>query len=142
MSLGASAEEWAHLDLVLGLGANLLPCVPASPDVQVAEGSTLKGKLGKLPSQYNSHGEAHGLLAWNSREIHPSEVVQWSADRRLNICLRLGPISGCYVFDIDEDDPAKAEEIVQLIESQLGVKLPRRGRANSGKCSLLFRLEA
>jgi len=135
--LGASAEEWAHLDLVLGLGANLLPCVPASPDVQVAEGSALKGKLGKLPSQYNSHG----LLAWNSREIRPSEVAQWSTDRRLNICLRLGPISGCYVFDIDEDDPAKAEDIVQLIESQLGVKLPRRGRSNSGKCSLLFRLQ-
>jgi len=127
--LGASAEEWAHLDLVLGLGANLLPCVPASPDVQVAEGSALKGKLGKLPSQYNSHGEAHGLLAWNSREIRPSEVAQWSTDRRLNICLRL------------EDDPAKAEDIVQLIESQLGVKLPRRGRSNSGKCSLLFRLQ-
>jgi hypothetical protein len=142
MSLGASAEDWAHFDLILGLGANLLPCVPNSPAVKVAEGSALAGKVGKLPSQYNSRDEAHGLLAWNNREIYSSEVFQWSQDRRLNICLRLGPISGCYVFDIDEDDPAKAEKIVQLIESQLGVKLPRRGRNNSGKCSLLFRLEA
>jgi len=141
MSIGATLDDWSHFDFVLGLGANLLPCVPYSVDVKVADGSALQGKVGKLPSQYNSRGEAHGLLAWNSREIHPSEVVQWSADRRLNICLRLGPISGCYVFDIDEDDPAKAEEIVQLIESQLGVKLPRRGRSNSGKCSLLFRLQ-
>jgi len=138
--LGATAEEWLHFDMALGLGANLLPCVPATANIKVAEGSALEGKLGKLPSQFNSRGEAHGLLAWNSREIYPTEVAQWSQDRRLNICLRLGPISNCYVFDIDEDDPAKAEEIVQLIESQLGVKLPRRGRANSGKCSLLFRL--
>jgi hypothetical protein len=142
VSLGATPDDWSHFDFVLGLGANLLPCVPASPDVKVAEGSALSGKVGKLPSQFNSNGEAHGLLAWNSREIYPSEVSQWSADRRLNICLRLGPISSCYVFDIDEDDPAKAEEIVQLIESQLGVKLPRRGRGNSGKCSLLFRVVA
>lgn len=141
MSLGATLDDWSHFDFVLGLSANLLPCVPAAPDVKVAEGSSLQGKVGKLPSQFNSRGEAHGLLAWNSREIHPSEVAQWSADRRLNVCLRLGPISDCYVFDIDEDDPAKAEEIVQLIESQLGAKLPRRGRANSGKCSLLFRLQ-
>lgn len=140
-NLGATLDEWGHFDFVLGLGANLLPCVPASPDVRVLEGSALAGKVGKLPSMYNARGEAHGLLAWNSREIMPSEVAQWSADRRLNICLRLGPGSGCYVFDIDEDDPAKAEEIVQMIEAQLGVKLPRRGRANSGKCSLLFRLE-
>jgi hypothetical protein len=141
VSLGATAEDWVWFDMVLGLGANLLPCVPYSDDVKVADGSALAGKVGKLPSQYNSHGEAHGLLAWNSREIHPREVAQWSQDRRLNICLRLGPISSCYVFDIDEDDPAKSEEIVQLIESQLGVKLPRRGRDNSGKCSLLFKVE-
>jgi hypothetical protein len=141
LSLGATLDDWSHFDLVLGLSSNLLPCVPASPDVKVAEGSALAGKVGKLPSMFNSRDEAHGLLAWNSREIYPSEVSQWSADRRLNVCLRLGPGSGCYVFDIDEDDPAKAEEIVQLIESRLGVKLPRRGRNNSGKCSLLFRLD-
>lgn len=139
--LGATLDEWSHFDFILGLGANLLPCVPASPDVKVAEGSALAGKVGKLPSQYNSAGEAHGLLAWNTRPIAPSEVTEWSKDRRLNICLRLGPLSGCYVFDIDEDNPAKAEEIVHLIESQLGMKLPRRGRDNSGKCSLLFRVE-
>ena len=140
-NLGATLDEWSHFDFVLGLGANLLPCVPATPDVRVLEGSALADKVGKLPSMYNGRGEAHGLLAWNSREISASEVAQWSADRRLNMCLRLGPISGCYAFDIDEDDPAKAEEIAKLIEAQLGIKLPRRGRANSGKCSLLFRLE-
>jgi hypothetical protein len=139
--LGATLEDWSHFDFVLGLGANLLPCVPASPDVKVQEGSQLAGKVGKIPSMFNGRGEAHGLTGWQKREIAPSEVAHWSKDRRLNMCVRTGPISGCYVFDIDEDDPAKAEDIVQLIESQLGVKLPRRGRSNSGKCSLLFRLQ-
>ena len=49
MSLGATAEDWLQFDLVLGLGANLLPCVPASPDVKVLEGSALAGKAGKDP---------------------------------------------------------------------------------------------
>jgi hypothetical protein len=140
--LGASAEDWLHFDLVLGLGANLLPCVPASPDVKVQEGSQLAGKVGKIPSMFNGRGEAHGLTGWQKREISPSEVAYWSNDRRLNLSLRTGPISGVYALDIDVEDRAKAEEIVQLIEQQLGIKLPKRYRENSGKCLLLFRLEA
>jgi Bifunctional DNA primase/polymerase, N-terminal len=141
VSLGATLDDWAHLDLVLGLGANLLPCVPASPDVKVLEGSALAGKIGKIPSMFSARGEAHGLLNWTKREITPSEVAEWSKDRRLNICLRTGPISSVYGIDIDVDDRAQAEEIVQLIEQQLGVKLPKRYRENSGKCLLLFRME-
>jgi hypothetical protein len=138
---GATAADWFHLDFVLGLGGNLLPCVPAGDDVRVLKGSALEGKVGKLPSQYNRNGEAHGLKEWQKRPILSNEIQAWQADRRLNICLRLGTISGCYALDIDEDDQTKADEIVQLIEQQLGLKLPRRGRENSGKCSLLFRLE-
>lgn len=141
MSPGASAEDWLQFDLVLGLGANLLPCVPYSADVKVAEGSALAAKVGKIPSQYNARGEAHGLLAWNTREILPSEVAEWSQDRRLNMCVRTGPISGIYALDIDVDDRERAEELVALIEQQLGVELPKRYRDNSGKCLLLFKLE-
>ncbi len=140
--LGATLDEWSHFDFVLGLGANLLPCVPASPDVKVLEGSALAGKVGKIPSMFNARGEAHGLLAWQKREIMPTEVAEWSKDRRLNVCIRTGPVSGCYALDIDVEDRAKAEEIVALIEQQLGVVLPKRYRENSGKCLLLFRLEA
>jgi hypothetical protein len=141
VSLGASLDEWAHFDFVLGLGANLLPCVPASPDVKVAEGSALAGKIGKIPSMLNGRGEAHGLTGWQKREIEPQEVAHWASDRRLNLCVRTGPISGVYAFDIDVDDRQKSEEIVALIERELGVKLPKRYRENSGKCLLLFRME-
>jgi Bifunctional DNA primase/polymerase, N-terminal len=138
--LGATLDDWSHFDFVLGLGANLLPCVPARPDVKVQEGSQLAGKVGKIPSMFNGRGEAHGLTGWQKREIAPSEVAYWQSDRRLNMCVRTGPISGMYALDIDVEDRAKAEEIVALIEQQLGVKLPKRYRENSGKCLLLFRL--
>ncbi len=141
MSLGASLDEWAHFEFVLGLGGNLLPCVPASPDVKVAEGSALAGKIGKIPSMLNGRGEVHGLTGWPKREIEPQEVASWARDRRLNLCVRTGPISGVYAFDIDIDDRQKSEEIVALIERELGVKLPKRYRENSGKCLLLFRME-
>jgi hypothetical protein len=140
MSLGATADDWSHFDFVLGLGANLLPCVPASPDVKVQAGSALEGRVGKIPSMFNGRGEAHGLTGWQKREIAPSEVRYWSSDRRLNMCVRTGPISGVYALDLDVDNREQAEEIVALIEQQLGVKLPKRYRENSGKCLLLFRL--
>ena len=140
MSLGATFEDWMHFDLVLGLGANLLPCVPASPDVKVQPGSQLEGKVGKIPSMFNGRGEAHGLTGWQKREIAPSEVTHWSRDTRLNMCVRTGPISNIYALDIDVDDREKAEDIIALIEQQLGVELPKRYRDNSGKCLLLFRL--
>jgi hypothetical protein len=142
MSLGATVEDWAHFDFVLGLGANLLPCVPASPGVKVQEGSAVAGKVGKIPSMFNGRGEAHGLTGWQKREIAPSEVAYWSKDPRLNLCVRTGPISSVYALDIDVDNREQAEEIVALIERQLGVTLPKRYRENSGKCLLLFRLEA
>jgi Bifunctional DNA primase/polymerase, N-terminal len=141
VSLGATLDDWLQFDLVLGLGANLLPCVPFSADVKAAEGSALEGKIGKIPSMFNGRGEAHGLAGWQKREIAPSEVAYWSSDRRLNLCVRTGPISGVYALDIDVEDRAQAEEIIALIEQQLGVKLPKRYRGNSGKCLLLFRLE-
>jgi Bifunctional DNA primase/polymerase, N-terminal len=136
--LGATFNEWQHFDMILGLGDNLLPCVPASPDVRVLNGSALEGKVGKLPSQFNYAGEAHGLKDWQKREIMSNEIVHWSKDPRLNICVRTGQISGVYVFDIDVDDREKAEEIVRAIEAITG-PLPKRWRENSGKCMLLFR---
>jgi hypothetical protein len=139
MTLGASAEEWAHLDLVLGLGANLLPCVPASPEVKVVEGSALEGKIGKIPSMFNGRGEAHGLKDWQKREIAPWEVAQWSNDRRLNLCVRTGPISGIYAFDIDIDDE-RADEVRGILKAEIGL-LSTRWRNNSKKVLIPFRME-
>jgi hypothetical protein len=139
--LGATADEWLHFILELGLGENLLPCVPYAPDVRVLPGSALEGKVGKIPSMFNALGEAHGLTNWQKRGITSGELASWGGDRRLNLCLRLGPISGVYALDIDVDDREQADEIVALIERQLGTVLPMRYRDNSGKCLLLFRLE-
>jgi hypothetical protein len=69
-----------------------------------------------------------------------NEISAWSKDRRLNICLRMGPISGVYCLDIDEDDRETAESIVREIEAITG-PLPKRWRENSGKCLLMFRME-
>lgn len=138
--LGATRDDWNHFDLVLGLGANLLPCVPASPDVKVLEGSALAGKTGKIPSMFNARGEAHGLLAWQKREISPGEVREWSQDPRLNMCVRLGPISNIYAFDIDIDDE-RADNINEDIDRALGECLPTRVRDNSSKRLLMFRME-
>jgi len=142
LNLGATLDDWSHFDFVLGLGANLLPCVPFSADVKVLAGSALEGKVGKIPSMFNGRGEAHGLKDWQKRPIDPAEVKYWASDRRLNMCVRTGPISGIYALDIDVDDREKAEEIVALIEQQLGVTLPKRYRDNSGKCLLMFKLGA
>jgi hypothetical protein len=138
---GATAEEWGHFDFVLGLGKNLLPCVPAGDDVVVAKGSALEGKVGKIPSMFNRAGEAHGLKDWQKRVIQSAEMQQWGQDRRLNLCVRTGKISGCYGLDVDVSDPIKAREIEECVESILGFKLPKRMRDNSGKFLLTFRMK-
>jgi hypothetical protein len=140
MNKGATSYEWSHWDMVLGLGANLLPCVPASPDVQCVPKSQLIGKIGKIPSAFNCEGLAHGIKDWTKREILGNEITQWANDGRYNVCVRTGPISGVYAIDVDVDDSAKAAEIEQLIEQTLGMKLPKRARSNSGKFLLMFRL--
>jgi Primase C terminal 2 (PriCT-2) len=140
MSLGATLDEWSHFDFVLGLGANLLPCVPASPDVKVQPGSALEGKVGKIPSMFNGRGEAHGLTGWQKREIAPSEVAYWSRDPRLNLCVRTGHLSGIYAFDIDIND-TRADDVWQLIMGALNWRLPMRSRDNSHKVLLMVRME-
>jgi hypothetical protein len=137
---GATADEWFQLDFVLGLGANLLPCVPAGDDVKVAKGSALEGKVGKIPSMFNRAGEAHGLKEWQKREIMSAEVQQWSADRRLNVCVRTGPISGVYAFDVDVDDAETAHEVQMYIMSPISTNSVRT-RANSAKFLIPFKLD-
>jgi hypothetical protein len=138
---GATADDWFHFDFVLGLAGNLLPCVPAGDDVRVLQGSALEGKIGKIPSQFNRNGEAHGLLSWQKRDILSNEVQLWQADRRLNICVRTGPISGVYAFDIDIDDK-RADSALAVIFDELKMQWPAtRRRENSYKLLLPFRME-
>jgi hypothetical protein len=136
---GATPDEWFHFDFILGLGGNLLPCVPAGTDVRVLQGSALEGKVGKIPSQFNYQGLAHGIPAWQKRDILDNELALWRQDPRLNICVRTGPISGVYAFDIDIEDPQIAHE------AQMTIMSPRspnsvRARPNSAKLLIPFRM--
>jgi putative DNA primase/helicase len=142
--LGATAAEWFQFDLVLGLGADLLPCVPNSPGVKVAPGSALEGRVGKIPSQFNSNGEAHGLREWQKRPILSNEVANWSRDGRLNLCVRTGPISGVYAFDIDVEDESLVRKICTLIYSETPGTVSDyylRTRDNSAKILIPFLME-
>jgi hypothetical protein len=149
LSLGATSEDWAHFDSVLGLGGHLLPCVPgkqdgddfvpADPYIKVQEGSAIEGKVGKIPSAINGYGEAHGLTGWQKRDITPYEVTQWSLDSRLNMCLRTGPISGVYALDIDIDQFKLVDDIDRILTTW--AYLPARTRENSFKRLYVFRME-
>lgn len=139
--LGATPAEWYHFDFELGLGANLLPCVPAAPGVQAVEGSALEGKIGKIPSMFNGMGLAHGLKDWQKRPIAPEEVGLWSRDRRLNICIRTGSISGVYAIDVDIEDARLAHEIAVMIGKGGEAPAIRRTRSNSNKFLVPFRME-
>jgi hypothetical protein len=137
---GATQNEWFHFDFVLGLGSNLLPCVPAGPDVRVVSGSALAGKVGKIPSQFNASGEAHGLLNWQRREILSNEIAIWSKDPRLNICVRTGAISGVYAIDVDVDD-LRSDEIHNIVDDVIGAGMFIRARENSRKFLIPFTME-
>lgn len=140
---GATPEDWFHFDFVLGLGGNLLPCVPSAPDVKVVPGSQLEGKVGKIPSAFNREGLAHGLKDWQKRPILSAEVQQWSADPRLNICVRTGPISGVYAIDVDVDDErgiAIGDECYALFADN-STPLVYRRRGGSRKFLVPFRME-
>lgn len=128
----ANAKEWQYWDLGLGLGSNLLPCVPASPGVQVLEGSALAGKVGKIPSVFNREGFAHGIAGWQKKEILPNELALWSKDGRYNISVRTGQLSHVYAIDCDITDATVAQRVEELVRSVAG-PLAVRGRANSAK---------
>jgi primase-like protein len=142
--LGASPSDWQHFATQLVLAANLLPAVPAGPYVQVLPGSALEGKVGKIPSVFNEQGQAHGLKQWQTREILPEELAEWSKNSLYNICLRTGKISGVYAIDVDVSDQVTADEIAQIIEDSWPMDQPLewRVRSNSSKFLVPFRMAA
>ena len=127
------ASDWAHFAETLGLGENMLPCVPAAEGIEVTAGSALAGKLGKIPSLFDSDGRAHGITGWTKKVIVPEEIARWGADGRYNICIRTGALSGLFAIDIDIADRDAAARVVELITARIGAS-PVRCRANSSKC--------
>lgn len=135
MTAGATKRDWLHFQHVLGLGRDLLPVVP---DKNAVPSPLSKVKqFGKIPSAYNSRGEAHGIAQWQKREISEDEVEHWSEDRRLSVCVRAQAVRA---IDVDITEPELAKRVLSVLELYSPYPLARRVRANSAKflCPILL----
>lgn len=124
---GATPEEWAHFELVLGLGEDLLPTV-CDPSVAPSPRSAIK-EHGRTPSLINHNGQMTGIPKWTQVRAN-GELKQWSRDLRLGICLQTRHVRG---IDIDVPDATRAQYIADTASMILGIKLPVRRRQNTGK---------
>ena len=134
--IGASAQDWAHFDLVLGLGADLLPVV-CDIEAQISPASKIK-KLGKVPTLFDSNGLVVGIKDWPLRKSTHKEIDRWSNEPVYGICLQTRAVRA---LDVDVPNVQKAQVIELFIEDYLFKKLPKRMRTNSGKFLLAFKLE-
>lgn len=130
-TFGATDEDWAHFDLVLDLGEDLLPTV-CDPSVPIAPASTIK-EHGRTPSRINRNGQLVGIKGWTQIKAN-GEIKDWSRDTRLGICVQTRRGRG---IDVDVPDPAKAQRIADAAQRILKVKLPVRRRENTGKRLLM-----
>lgn len=128
---GASAEDWTHLDLVMGLGADLLPVV-SNPHAAIASTSSIR-ETGKLPSLYTAQREVVGIAGWTQRQSTSADIERWSRERDYGICIQTRRIRA---IDVDIPDADQAEDIkVALLERY---PFALRCRPNSSKFLLAF----
>lgn len=133
---GASPEDWAHFDLILGLGADLLPVV-SNPNAVISPQSKMKDK-GKVPSRYNKRNEVAGFPKWTEYQAASADIDRWSRVEDYGICLQTREVRA---LDIDVADATVSSEIAKFICVELGyLDVPKRYRLDSGKCLLAFRL--
>lgn len=132
---GATPDEWDHFDLVLGLGADLLPVV-SKQGARISPDSKLKA-LGKTPSIYNRQGLVAGLPGWSQQQATSAELTRWASEPDYGICLQT---RSWRALDVDVPDRALAREISDAIEAHLSRVLPTRYRQDSGKVLHVFRL--
>lgn len=131
---GAPPGAWHHF-VELGLTADLLPVV-SDPAVPISPHSKMTA-IGKTPSRINGSGHVAGIKDWTQKTTTPEEIARWSADDRHGICLQT---RRARAIDVDVEDADTARTIADTIREQLGVELPRRGRADSPKFLLAFAL--
>jgi len=132
---GATAEEWATFDVILGLTDDLLPVV-SNPNAEISPDSTMK-QLGKTPSKYNSNGKAVGIAKWTEHHASAQEVERWSRNPDIGICLQTRSVRA---LDVDVGDPEEASDILAVLLGALEQALPERIRSNAAKFLCLFRL--
>lgn len=130
---GATPDEWAHLDIVLGLTADLLPVV-SNRDAVISPNSSLKEK-GKVPSVYNAQHHVVGLPNWTQKQSTPQEVYNWSQHPDYGICIQTRHVRA---IDVDVADAAQAAKLSAALQH---LNLPMRYRSNSGKFLLIFQLD-
>ena len=126
MNYGATPDEWAHFDVLLGLGEDLLPTVC---DPSVERSPLSKVQHGRTPSRINRDGQMAGIPKWTQIKAN-GEIRQWSRDIRYGICIQTRHLRG---IDIDVPDPVLAQRIADRVAEILGLKLPCRRRENTGK---------
>lgn len=130
---GATPAEWAHFADTLRLAEDLLPVV-SNPHAKIAQLSKMKD-LGKVPSQYHRKtGEVIGIAAWPQQITNDKQIARWSVQADLGICVQTRRVRA---IDIDIDDPVQAQVVLDMVDQVLG-ELPRRFRADSGKCLLMI----
>ena len=134
MQFGARASDWQHF-AALGLTEDLLPVV-SNPKAKISPNSNMK-KLGKTPSLYNRDGLVVGIKDWTKRQSTAADIARWSKQSDYGICIQTRNVRA---IDIDIADAENADNITGLVFGITGT-LPRRWRANSGKCLLPFRLK-
>lgn len=135
MRTGADQSDWGQFTLILGLAEDLLPVV-CNPDAKISPTSALKS-LGKIPSHYAADGTVIGIRRWTEYRASPADIAKWSANPDYGICLQTRNVRA---LDCDITDENLAAEVFAWLMSNLPVELPVRGRANSPKFLMPFRL--
>lgn len=128
MSWGASKEDWLWFDLVLGLGADLLPVV-SNPEAEISPDSRMKSK-GKTPSVYNRQRKVAGFPKWTAHSTEADDLERWAKEEDYGICVQTRLVRG---LDVDVPDLRLAEKIVNVFCGALRQHMPLRIRNATGK---------
>lgn len=137
---GAYPEDWDNLELIEGLGEDLLPVV-SNPKAKISSNSYMK-QLGKTPSVYNGDNEVIGVSKWTSKKTTSGQISHWRENPDYGICLQTRNIRA---FDIDVDGE-NAKEIVIFIMDQLAkiagdYDIAVRSRSDSEKCLIPVKIQ-
>ena len=132
---GATRDEWDNFSLLLGLTGDLLPVV-SNPDAEISPDSKMRS-LGKTPSRYNKSRKVAGIAQWTSKVATPDDIAHWSSEPDYGICIQTRTVRA---LDVDIDNTVLAKEIYEEIRKSLGLALPTRSRANTGKFLAAFTL--
>lgn len=129
---GALESDWIHFDLILGLGADLLPVI-ANPHAVISPSSALK-QAGKVPSRYNAQRHAVGMPRWTAHRSTDHDIDGWMREPDCGLCLQTRQVRA---IDLDLTDAAFVQQVVHTITQTIGCALPLRTRPNSPKCLLI-----